>query len=171
MKRLLFLAALLLMMTLSFAATNDSFKTTASATNTSITIDSQHTDFGDWVRVCSTQVVAPVNDSGYVIITVTGTVTLPRGGALYVGLDSATGATDTLYGFTKVEVPYSSNTAYVETPFAYSFSLDVDSADNATAHPYDSLPSFVVTMATRSSGQALAVKHVVAAVQLSYVGK
>lgn len=165
MKRLVFMAALLSIATMVWGATKDMDNVYATAINASITIDSQHTDYGDWERVCSVAAIEPVLDSGFFILQVTGTVTLPRGGALYVGIDSAAGTTDTLYGYTKVEVPNSSRTNYTEIPFAYTWrTAVVDSTDD------DSLPQFVVTMATAGLGHHYAVKHVVLQQLFDYLG-
>lgn len=166
MKRLLLLAGMLILALSVWGATVDMPVLISVATNSSATIDSQHTDYGDWVRVCSVAVYVPVNDSGDVILQVTGVAMMGQGEALWVGIDTAAGTTDTLHGYTKVEAPRSRTYTNIEVPFAFTVTVPVDTLG---ASAYDSLPGYVVTMAVAGSTQPVDVKHVVLQELFNYI--
>lgn len=162
-RKLWILCALLVLPLMVWAATTEytteSLLRLGSATST--TVDEQHTAYGSWTRACSTGAAAawfePL-DSGRVLTTVSGVVTLYQGQKLYVGIDSTAGTTDTIYGFTVIKMP-DGFSGTMSLPFEYSIVTLVDSLaqDGGT----DSLPNMVATFATKSSTDQHIVTDVV----------
>lgn len=114
-----------------------------------VTIDAQLEDYGSWVRACSTGTFGTL-DSGAIVTVITGTANLGQGQVLYIGLDEASGATDTILGFTEVSLPVRA-WGKVKLPFMYTKIVRADS--NVTA------PARVATFATKGSTDKVLVEN------------
>ena len=114
-----------------------------------VTVDAQWSDYGSWVRACSTGTFGTL-DSGAVITVITGIASLGQGQELYVGLDVVDGTTDTSLGFTKVSLPIRA-WGKVKLPFMYTSVVRADSNVTAEAR--------VVTFATKGSTDKIFVER------------
>lgn len=118
------------------------------------TIDAQVTDYGSWVRACSTGQTFTARDSGAVVIKLTGLANLSARQRLYVGLDKAhadSTVADTGYVYSNIQGPWRGQ-GTGKYPFVLMHTFSADSAD-AFAAP-------VATFSTGSSTDRIVVENV-----------
>lgn len=125
------------------------------ATAATTTVNAQHTAYGSWVRACSTgdttAAAFTALDSGDVITEVSGIVTLGAGQALWVGIDTAEGSTDTNFAYAQVATAPLRVSGTMQIPFIYTHTVAVDSADT--------VDNRVVALAARSSTDSYVVTN------------
>lgn len=178
MKRILFMLVLLAVLSaVGVTSTNDMKENIEAIALDTMTVDSQHTDYGDWERACSTKAIIEANDSGFVVITFSGWATIPQGAALYVGIDTLGSTVDTIWGMAKFEAPKSRTYSYITVPFQITKRLLIDSTTGTTSDTnmwgsgeYDTIPIVVGTLATSGSTVKISVRDLLLTTEFYYVG-
>lgn len=180
MKRLLFLLILTVMVmtaVITMGSTADLLSNIECVTLDTLTITAQHTEYGSWIRVCSTAAIIEANDSGYVLVTFSGTVTLPQGKSLYIGIDTLGSTVDTIWGMAKVQAPRSRTYSYLEVPFQIRKRILIDSTTGTTADTnmwsegeLDTIPRVVGTAALSGSSFTAIIQNAMLTTEFFYQG-
>ena len=117
------------------------------------TVDQRKADYGSWVRACSSLDSFVALDSGYINFFISGLALLRTNDQLFLSIDSLGGASDTGLMLETIEVLKAQAGYYgtKATPFQYTWSHPVDSAD--------SVNGYTLTFATQG-GRRIALENV-----------
>ncbi len=128
-------------------------------TDATATVNVQYTDYGSYIRSCSTGSFTSL-DSGGVLTTIMGIADLRSTDALYLSIDSAGGPSDTGISQKSLLVLKAGHDYYGSraTPFWYSVITAVDSNVD--------VPSRVAAFAAGGGSHAIVVHDVVITVEL-----